>query len=148
MNKIKEIWSSMNDNDVNGEINILKKILEVQAEAINKQKAQNEIYATLVTVKGENDSELINVMYLLPVFGNGYNYRYIEFIQPIDSIYPVKVRAFQNGNTDFGVITEEQGEKGIYEVLGRIFNDLRTKIVFNQLKAMGRTIKGWKEDAE
>jgi hypothetical protein len=143
MSDIKEIWSNFTGPEESEE-NVPLKILEAQVNAINKNKEVNEVYATIITSSGDNSSIIRNILYLIPIYGNGYNYRYIEFTQQIDAIYPVIVRAFQAGNTDFGTVTREMGEVGIYEVLTKIFSDLRTKIVLTQLKSIGRNVKDWK----
>ena len=148
MSEIEEIWSSFDGSTSGEQENIPKRILEMEADAINKDTERSEIFASVVSVTGTEINELKHVLYLLPVYGNGYNYRFIEFIQPIDDFFPVKISAFQSGNTDFGYVTFDQGTQGIYEVLRRIYTDLRTKVVFTQLKAMGATIKGWKDETE
>ena len=145
MSDIKEIWSNF-DGSQEPEENIPFKILEAQSNAINKHKEGNEVYSTIVTSSGDGMSYVRHVLYLLPLYGNGYNYRYIEFTQPVDNIYPVTIRAFQAGNTEFGVVTREVGETGIYQTLELIFGDRRTQIVLEQLKSIGRSIKEWKEE--
>jgi hypothetical protein len=145
MSDIKEIWSNF-DGSSELEENIPLRILEKQAEAINRTKATNEVYSTVITSSGDNTSIIRHVLYLLPIYGNGYNYRYIEFTQPVDDIYPIEIKAFQAGNTDFGTVSREQGETGIYQTLTKIFQDKRTGIVLTQLKSMGKTMKDWKQD--
>jgi hypothetical protein len=144
MSKIQEIWSGFSKSEDN--LNAPLKILENLAEAINSNSVTDEVFARIVTVTGVEQNELIHALYLLPIHGNGYNYRYIEFMQPIDSFFPVHIHAFQSGNSDFGIVPLENGEEGIYDVLKKIFSDLRTKIVFTQLKSMGNTMRGWKDE--
>ena len=144
MNEIKEIWSNF-EGDLTPEENIPYKILVTQSEAINRFKDVNEVYSTVVTSTGDNMIDIKHVLYLLPIYGNGYNYRYIEFTQPFDSIYPVQIKAFQVGNNDFGIVNKGHGEKEIYTILEKIFNDKRTKIVLTQLKSMGSTMKDWRK---
>lgn len=145
MNRIKEIWAGFTQTPVEAELNLPLQILEHLANEINKDAARDEVCARVVTVTGVASNEVIHSLYLLPVYGNGYNYRFIELAQPIDAFFPVHVTAFQSGNSDFGTVAIEQGEDGIYETLQRIFGDPRTKIVFAQLKSMGNTARGWNE---
>ncbi len=137
MNRIKEIWPNF-DADAVQEENLPLKILEAQSEAINKYKEHNEVYSAIVTSTGDDTSSIKHILYLLPVYGNGYNYRYIEFSQPIDSIYPVEIKAFQTGNNEFGTA---KNETEIYKTLTNIFKDQRTQIAITQLKSMGKGVE-------
>jgi hypothetical protein len=146
MNKMQEIWSGFKKSTSDSKVNIPLRMLENLAEAINANSSEDEVLANVVTATGVESNELIHALYLLPLYGNGYNYRYIEFFQPIDSFFPVHIVAFQSGNSEFGVVSLEEGEDGIYEVLKRVFSDERTHAVFTQLKSMGNTMRRWKNE--
>lgn len=140
MSDFKKIWHDLKEKSETSDQNVPFGILKEQAKAISEVFNEYGLRATIVTSKGEEPGELIHALYLLTNSGHGYNYRYIEFSQPIEGFYPVKISAFQTGDCDFG---KASSEEEVYGVLEEIFNDPRTHIVFDQLKSIGRTISEW-----
>lgn len=145
MSEFKKIWPGLQGASESLEINVPLGILKEQAAAINEASEEHELHAAIVTVSGMEPGELIHALYLLSNSGQGYNYRYIEFTQPIEGFYPVQISAFQTGDCDFGLA---QDEEEVYDALEKIFRDERTSIVFSQLRAIGRTIYGWDDQRE
>lgn len=147
MSKIRNIWKEVSSNQPaeRSEITPLK-ILEEQANAINDDADRTNIVGMTMTFtisQQDTIKETKHILYLFPKNGNDYNYRFIEIKQNIDSVYPIKVSAFQNGNTDFGTC---KNEDEFYETLKRIFTDRRKEIVFDQLKNIGNSIEEWKKE--
>jgi hypothetical protein len=121
--------------------------LQKLSDSINSQKDNSKIISTVVSVSSDDDNKksIKHVLYLLPIKGHGYNYRYIQFEQSLESYFPVKILAFQNGVSDFGVA---ENENEIFSKFKQIATDPRTKIIFDQLKSIGETIHDWKKERD
>jgi len=147
MSKIKNIWREFsNEEATNVNETTPLKILEELSKTISEDVEKTNILGITMTFTiSEQDTikEIKHILYLFPKNGNDYNYRFIEVKQNIDSIYPIKVIAFQNSITDFGTCANDDE---FYETLKKIFSDPRIKIVFDQLRNIGNTITAWKNE--
>jgi hypothetical protein len=143
MSNIRNIW--MEASSQQNENNIPRAILEKQAEAITADVERTEIIASVITVANSTEPFIKHILFLFPRFGDNYNYRFLEFKQPIDSYYPVSIEAFQRGDTSFG---ECNSENEIYEKLSEIFRDTRRAIVFEQLKNIAHTVRTWRQERD
>ena len=139
-------WSIINTQD-KIKVNIPLRSLQQLSDSINSEKDNSKIISTVVSVSSDDDNKksIKHVLYLFPIKGHGYNYRYIQFEQSIESYFPVRILAFQNGASDFGVA---ENENEILLKFNEIAIDPRTKIVFNQLKSIGETIHDWKRERD
>ena len=148
MNKeIRNIWGEVKV-DLNKDKVTPLDILNAQAEALNKDVDKTNIFGAVMTLSiGKNGliDTVKHVLRLFPKNGNDYNYRFIELVGKPDIDYPVTVYAYQSGNINFGECKDE-GE--LYKTLIEIFKDPRLKIVFEQLKNIGNTIEGWRNEKE
>ena len=146
MKNIRNIWKDTYPNESNQDENVPLAILERQAKAINEDKAKTDIIATVISITNSTElAKIKHILYLLPVHGNNYNYRFVEFNQPIGSYYPVTISAYQQGETSFG---ECYKEDEIYDALEKIYKDKRRSIVFEQLKNIGETVKAWNQEKD
>jgi len=143
MSAIRNIWSEISESRDHN--NVPLAILQEQAKAINSDAEKTEITAAVITLTNSTEPIVKHVLYLVPRHGNNYNYRFVEFIQPVDSYYPVKIEAYQQGDTNFG---ECRNEDEIYSKLTAVFQDIRRTIVFDQLKNIGHTIRSWRAERE
>lgn len=132
------------DNKKGFEKNIVLEILEALTETINRNTKETELFANIVTVTGTDIGDISYVLYLLPVYGNNYNYRYLELTQPIDNYFPIRISAFQSPPETFNAEDENQ----LFNILNHVYQDKRTQIIFSQLKNIGKTLKDWKKKPE
>jgi hypothetical protein len=142
MSDIRDIWKETTSGNQQPE-NVPLAILEKQAKSINEEAEKTNIISAVFNITNSAEPKIKHVLYLFPRNGNNYNYRFIEFTQPIDSFYPVTIQAYQNGDIHFGDCGDENE---IYSTLTKIFQDPRRNIVFEQLKNIGATIQAWNEE--
>jgi hypothetical protein len=121
-------------------------ILNELSNQIYSELKEKNINTYVSTSQGYGDGKMMITLNLMSGNNrNQYFYRLIEIEQPIDKVYEVKIRAFQNPPTEWKNISSA---KELKEELVEIMGDSRIQIIFEMVSQMGKTIENWDKDEE
>ena len=116
-------------------------VLTELSEQIFKEFKDKGLFSYVGTSHGHGDGFMIITLNLMSGnTNNQYFYRLIEIEQPVDQVYNVKIRSYQNPPTEWKEISSaEELETEIIEIMG----DPRFQVIVEMVSQMGKTIDTW-----
>lgn len=112
-------------------------VLKEQAKYL-ANTSNYKFVAKIITSYPEDETAITVAFYIVAKELRGYNYRLLWFDQPIDTIFPFKIKAFSSPVQDFGVVNNMEE---FVQTIGKVLGSLRTATILGNILTIGNAVK-------